>query len=247
MGARLFAQERISMILDDIKRYRQILEQAASQYDAEEILSNMNMRGEVLYFEIPIGEKLNDDIFVATIAAEIIDEDDPRFYNPIYVWYHIVDNGLGQNDDEYDDDDYVEEIRQNFAARYLPHVKARLAEHGFSQAAIEDVVDLDPMDQEVGIATYDGDKIIAEIHRAIKEDKENRVAKAVGSKVLAAAGFDVEGLRDPANKKKLLSMLLRDVKAYGLSSDLVRIIEYLKLSGITWPELDVLLSAPRQK
>lgn len=213
------------MTVDDIRRYKAIVE-AAGQFDPAKIISHIgDVNGDDVTLMIDVNKPFIDGIHINSIdmLVELSEDGVSGDLAVNYTRHENIDEqdamALFYSYSDYDDD--LHEILQA---------------SGFSAKAANDVTGSEMGMQDDGRASYDAYEIADEIRSAINS-QEGQAALA------KRTGFDINDPNLDAKKEDFAKWAVRNIKQNsGVTPFVVRAVaQYLKNSGVKWPQLDVIL------
>lgn len=222
------------MAIDDIARYRDILNEAAHNFDPARIgqyIKPSNVLSEVL-LEIPVNKQFDDEVYITSVTTqvELTPEDRDAYYDgDIGVNYTVKDQSRMEDimDDFYWNDSFSEELSKILLAA------------GFSESAALMVTTSEAGMQDHGRISYHG--YLGDEVRATLGKLSTQQIMPIGLQLLSLIGMNLAASNIDDQKPAVMTDLLTAIKAAGSVQTAVNLmIRTLVASGVKWPELRAL-------
>ena len=221
------------MLIEEMMKYRNILDEAGGGFDPDKILSHIDdVEEDGMSLVIPVNKQFTDGIFINSVSMYVgMDSDDDmgRVDGDLGVNYSITNDDL--NPDEvigefYGDDLYTEELIQV------------LMQAGFSKENASNTGRGESGMQDYDRASYDT-AVGHDVRKALSIT-DSEMGDKIGMLVLRTKG--IKDLKDAdAKKTDLIRWALNKVKEAGtIPFDVRMALNALQHAGIKWPEIDAI-------
>ena len=219
------------MLIEEMMKYRNILDEAGGGFDPDKILSYIDdVEEDGMSLVIPVNKQFTDGIFIDSVSMYVgMGDDMGGADSDLGVNYRITDDDLDPDEvmgEFYGDDLYTEELIQV------------LMQAGFSKETASNTGPSESGMQDYDRASYDtavGDDV-----RKALSITNSEVGDKIGMLVLRTKG--IKDLKDAdAKKTDLIRWALNKVKEAGtIPFDVKMALNALQHAGIKWPEIDAI-------
>jgi hypothetical protein len=219
------------MLIEEMMKYRNILDEAGGGFDPDKILSYIDdVEEDGMSLVIPVNKEFTDGIFIDSVSMYVgMDDDMGGADGDLAVNYSITS-------DDLDPGDVMDQFYGNDL--YTKELKRVLMQAGFSK---ENASNTGP--SESGMQDYDRASYDTAVGRDVRKAlsiTDSEMGDKIGMLVLRTKG--IKDLKDAdAKKTDLIRWALNKVKEAGtIPFDVRMALNALQHAGIKWPEIDAI-------